>query len=150
MLDTKNINKKEVKIMSEMGSISGKLQREGEVLRELNDALLVVEADALGRSSDFGYSEEDISKSHQFLMDFASRLCSVLKQQSQSIDLQPVVHHLKSGMKPVEDWIEDIEALIQKIQSKEKLADEGLVVLEDILSLLDTEFTEDLQRLYTR
>lgn len=136
--------------MSEVGSISGKLQREVEVLRALNDALLVIEADALGRSSDFGYSDDEISKSRHFLVDFASRLCSVLKQQSQSIDLQPVVHHLKSGMKPVEDWIEDLEALIHKIQSNEKLANEGLVALEDILSLLDTEFTEDLQRLYTR
>ncbi len=133
-----------------MGSISGKLQREGEVLRELNDALLTVEAEALGKSSDFGYSEDEISKSRQFLMDFASRLCSALKEQSQPIDLQPVVRHLKSGMKPVEDWIEDLEALIRKIQSNEKLTYEGLVVLEDILSLLDAEFTEDLQRLYAR
>jgi len=136
--------------MSEVGSISGKLQREVEVLRELNDALLVVEVDALGRSSDFGYSDDEISKSRHFLVDFAARLCSALKEQPQSIDLQPVVHHLKSGMKPVEDWIEDLEVLIRKIQSNEKFADEGLVVLEDILSLLDTEFTEDLQRLYAR
>lgn len=136
--------------MSELGSVSGKLQREEEMLRELNNALLVVEVDALGRNPDFSLSEEEISKSRRFLVDFATRLCSVLKQQSPSLDLQPIVHHLKSGMKPIDDWIEDMESLIQQIQSNKKPTDETLAILEDILSLLDNQFTEDLQRLYAR
>lgn len=53
--------------MSEMGSISGKLQREGEVLRELNDALLAVEADALGRSSDLVIPVKIFQKAVSFL-----------------------------------------------------------------------------------
>lgn len=136
--------------MNELGSVSGKLQREVEILRELNNALLVVEVDALGRNSDFSFSEEEISKSRCFLLDFATRLCSVLKQQSPSVDLQPIVNHLKSGMKPIDDWIEDLESVIQQIQSNKKTKGEMLAILEDILSLLDSQFTEDLQRLYAR
>lgn len=136
--------------MNELGSVSGKLQREVEILRELNNALLVIEANALERDSDFGFSSEEISKSRRFLIDFVTRLCLVLKQQSPSVDLQPIVQHLKSGMKPIADWIEDLEGLTQQLQSNNKPTDETLAILEDILSLLDSQFTEDLQRLYAR
>lgn len=136
--------------MSELGSITGKLHREEQFLRKLNEALLVLEADTLGRSSDFNFSSQQISESRAFLVDFAQRLCFVLKQQSPSIDLLPVIRHLRSGMKPVEDWIEDLEELIHQLQGTEKLTYEVFSILEEILSLLDSEFADDLQRLYSR
>lgn len=136
--------------MNELGAVSGKLQREVELLRELNNALLVIEASVLDRSSDFGFSSGDVLKSREFLLDFAKRLCSALKQESPPLHLQPIVEHLKSGMKPLEDWIEDLEGLIKQIQSNHKPTDDSLAILEDILSLLDSQFSEDLQRLYAR
>lgn len=136
--------------MNELGAVSGKLQREVEILRELNNALLIIETSALDRSSDFGFSPDDVSKSQGFLLDFVRRFCSALKQESPPLHLQPIVDHLKSGMKPIKDWTEDLEGLIEQIQSKKKLTDDSLAILEDILSLLDTQFTDDLQRLYAR
>jgi hypothetical protein len=136
--------------MNELASVSGKLQREVETLRELNNALLVIEASALERSSDFGFTSEDVSKSQKFITDFTSRLLSVLKEEAPPLYLQPIVGHLKSGMKPIEDWIEDLEKIAEEISSNKKLTDDGLGILEDILSLLDNQFAEDLQRLYAR
>ncbi len=136
--------------MNELASVSGKLQREVETLRELNNALLVIESSALERSSDFGFSPEDVSKSQKFIIDFATRLLSVLKEEDPSLYLQPIIDHLKSGMKPVEDWIEDLEKITEEISSNRKLTDDSLGILEDILSLLDNQFAEDLQRLYAR
>ena len=136
--------------MSSLGSISGHLEREQQRLRELNTALIALEADALGRTSDFGLSEEDVSRSRQTLLDFTVRLRSALDQKSTSVDLQPLVHRLKSGMKPLEDWQEDFDRLVKELQSRDHLEDEVLPILEDVLSLLDSEFTEDLRRLYAR
>lgn len=136
--------------MSSLGSISGHLEREQQLLRELNTALITLEADALGRTSDFGLSHEDIARSRQTLLDFTVRLRSALDQKSTSVDLQPLVHRLKSGMKPLEDWREDFDCLVKKLQSRDHLEDEVLPILEDVLSLLDSEFTEDLRRLYAR
>jgi len=135
--------------MRDLGAISTKLQRERELLKRLNDALLILELDALGRISEVNISSEDVIKSRKFIIEFAQRLCSVLKQEAPSIDLAPVVNHFKSGMKPVEDWIEDLEKLIKHLQNN-RIVDDDVVVIEDILSLLDDQFTEDLRRLYLR
>jgi len=135
--------------MSEIGSLSGKLQRESELLRDLNDALLILEVDALGRRSEFGFSAKDVSRSRRFIADFAGRLCLALTSKSSSIDMQPIVNHFKSSTKPIEDWVEDMSQLVLQI-SNEKIADKAIPILEDILSLLDDQFTEDLQRLYAR
>ena len=135
--------------MRDLGAISTKLQREGELLKRLNDALLILEVDALGRISEVDISSEDVIKSRKFILEFAQRLCSVLKQEAPSIDLAPIVNHFKSGMKPVEDWIEDLERLIEHLQNN-RVVDDDVVVIEDILSLLDDQFTEDLRRLYLR
>lgn len=136
--------------MSSLGSISGHLEREQQLLRELNTALIALEADTLGRTSDFGLSDEDVSRSRQTLLDFTVRLRSALDRESTSVDLQPLVHRLKSGMKPLEDWREDFDRLVKELQSGDQLRDEFLPILEDVLSLLDSEFTEDLRRLYAR
>ncbi len=136
--------------MNELASVSGKLQREVETLRELNNALLVIEASVLERSSEFGFSPEDVSKSQKFIIDFATRLLSVLKEEAPPLYLQPIVDHLKSGMKPVDDWVEDLEKITEEIGSNKELTDDSLAILEDILSLLDDQFAEDLQRLYAR
>lgn len=136
--------------MNKLASLSGKLQREVEILRELNNALLVIEASALDRSSEIGFSPSDITKSQKFITDFASRLLVVLKEEAPPLSLQPIIDHLRSGMKPIEDWIEDLEKIIEEIKSNKKLTDESLAILEDILSLLDNQFAEDLQRLYAR
>jgi hypothetical protein len=136
--------------MSSLGSISGHLEREQQLLRELNTALIALEADALGRTSDFGLSDEDVLRSRQTLLGFTVRLRSALDQKSTSVDLQPLVHRLKSGMKPLEDWQEDFGRLVKELQSRDHLEDEVLPILEDVLSLLDSEFTEDLRRLYAR
>jgi hypothetical protein len=136
--------------MNELASVSGKLQREVETLRELNNALLVIEASALERASDFGFSSEDVSKSQKFITDFALRLLSVLKEEDRPLYLQSIIDHLKSGIKPLEDWIEDLEKIAKEINLNKKLTDDSLATLEDLLSLLDNQFAEDLQRLYAR
>ncbi len=136
--------------MSTLGSLSGQLEREEERLRELNLALIALEAQSLGRSADFGLSKEDIERSRQMLVDFVVRFRAALDQESPQMDVQSLVHRVKSGIKPIEDWREDLDALATQLQTKESLKDEALPVLEDVLSLLDTEFTEDLRRLYNR
>lgn len=136
--------------MKELGAISGKLQREIELLRKLNDALLILEVHGLGRDSELNVSQEAVDNSRKFIMEFCERLSSVLKQETSSIDLIPLIQHFKSGSKPIEDWIEDLEKLVKDLQDNKITDDDDVTIIEDILSLLDDQFTEDLRRLYLR
>jgi len=136
--------------MSTLGSLSGQLEREEQRLRELNLALIALEAQVLGHAADFGLSEEEVERSRQKLSDFVVRLRAALDQEAPQVDFQSLVHRMKSSIKPIEDWREDLDALACQLQLKEQLKDEVLPVLEDILSLLDAEFTQDLRRLYNR
>jgi len=53
-------------------------------------------------------------------------------------------------MKPLEDWKADLDELVKHLSSGRDIPDDLLRVLEDVLSLLDTEFADDLRRLYAR
>lgn len=136
--------------MSKLGSLSGNLGRERKLLRDLNNALLTIETNSLGKAKQFGFTKNDINKSRSILQEFTARLREVLTQEQISTDLQPLVHRIKSGIKPLEDWIEDLEIIESKLVSKSPVDEESLPILEDVLSLLDLEFTEDLRRLYVR
>lgn len=136
--------------MSTLGSVSGHLDRERQLLRELNNALIALQAATLGLTSDFGLSAEDVTESCQLLHEFASRLRSALDEEAAAMELRPLVHRVRSGIKPLEDWREDLDVLVNQLASEDQLEDEALPILEDVLSLLDSEFTEDLRRLYVR
>lgn len=135
--------------MSKLGSISGHIDRERELLRDLNNALLTMEAFTLGRANDFGFSERDIDKSRKVLTDFVTLLRSAIEPDQVVAELQPLVSKLRSGIKPLDDWKEDLDDLLAHL-NRDYLNQDVLPILEDLLSLLDIEFAEDLRRLYQR
>src|SRR5713226_7109310 len=113
--------------MSTLGSLSGQIEREEKRLRELNLALIALEAQSLGHTADFGLSKEDVERSRQMLADFVVRFRAALDQESsRHMDVQSLVHRVKSGIKPIEDWREDLDALATHLQKKEPLKDEAL------------------------
>jgi chromosome segregation ATPase len=137
--------------MSKLGFVSGHLEREQQLLRELNSALLALEAEALGKTADLGFSEEDVLSSRQILHNFVNHLEAALGEgKAIPTDIQVLVHGIKNHKKPLEDWQQDLEKLANRLQTSEQLRDADMPILEDILSLLDSQFAEDLQRLYFR
>ncbi|MGF2035398.1 MAG: hypothetical protein RMZ43_008795 [Nostoc sp. CmiVER01] len=137
--------------MSKLGFVSGHLEREQQLLRELNSALLALEAEALGKTVDLGFSDEDVLSSRQILHNFVIRLEATLKEDSAiPTDIQVLVNRIKNHKKPLQDWQQDLEKLGLRLQASEQLRDADMPILEDILSLLDSQFAEDLQRLYSR
>jgi len=137
--------------MSKLGFVSGHLEREQQLLRELNSALLALEAEALGKTVDLGFSDEDVLSSRQILHNFVNRLKAALGEgKAIPADIQVLVYGIKNHKKPLEDWQQDLEKLANILQTSEQLRDADMPILEDILSLLDSQFAEDLQRLYFR
>jgi len=137
--------------MSKLGFVSGHLEREQQLLRELNSALLALEAESLGKTADLGFSSEDVLSSRQILRNFVSHLEAAIGEGTAiPTDIQVLVHRIKNHKKPLQDWQQDLEELGLRLQTSEQLTDPDMPILEEILSLLDSQFAEDLQRLYSR
>jgi hypothetical protein len=137
--------------MSKLGFVSGHLEREQQLLRELNSALLTLEAEALGKTADLGFSDEDVLSSRQILHNFVNRLEAALGEgKATPTDIQVLIYRIKNHKKPLEDWQQDLEELASRLQASHQLKDADMPILEDILSLLDSEFVEGIQRLFFR
>ncbi|MGB3513976.1 MAG: hypothetical protein WBA93_33160 [Microcoleaceae cyanobacterium] len=136
--------------MSKLGFVSGHLEREQKLLRELNTASLALEAKALGLEADLEFSEEDILNSKKILYEFIVALESALAGNEISSDIQKLVQQIEKDEKPIEDWKEDLNSLSTQLKSSDLIESESLSIMDDILSFLDNEFVKDAQRLYSR
>ncbi len=136
--------------MSKLGFVSGHLEREQKLLRELNTASLALEAKASGLEADLEFSEEDILNSKKIIYDFIVSLESALAGNEISSDIYNLVEHIKKDNKPIEDWQEDLKNLSTQLKSSDLIESESLSIIDDILSFLDNEFVKDAQRLYSR
>ncbi|MFC1948068.1 hypothetical protein ACFLXY_09145 [Chloroflexota bacterium] len=135
--------------MSDLGSISGQAEHDQRLLSELNDALTTLEIDALERLEEFALTNNDVDKSRNILFKFSTRLREEIQLKIASDDLRSLVGKLRSGMKPIDDWVQDLICLENILQSNQKNPSEALPILEDILSLIDEDFAEDLRMLYS-
>ena len=134
--------------MSTLGSLAGKAEREQRLLSRLNEAVIDLEVAALGKNQEFSLSEDQLQESRRSLSEFVSKLQSELLDEKATADIQSLGFRIRTGMKPLEDWQEDLVRLSQQLAQPEPIRLEDLPILEDILSLLDNEFADDLRRLY--
>ncbi len=134
--------------MSKLGSLAGKAEREQRLLSRLNEAVINLEVAALGKNEEFSLTDDQLRQSRQELAEFVAKLQSELQQDKSTADLQSLGFRIKTGMKALEDWQEDLTILSEQLSRPEPIKLEDLPILEDILSLLDNEFANDLRRLY--
>lgn len=134
--------------MSKLGSLAGKAEREQRLLSRLNEAVINLEVAALGKNEEFSLTDDQLRQSRQELAEFVAKLQSELQQNKSTVDLQSLGFRIKTGMKALEDWQEDLTKLSEQLSRPEPIKLEDLPILEDILSLLDNEFADDLRRLY--
>jgi len=111
----------------------------------------VLQAEVLDKTTDLGFSGEDVLSSREILQNFVSSLgVAITEDKPVPTDIQTLVYRIKNNKKALQDWQQDIEELSDRLQFSEQLKDTDILILEDILSLLDSQFVEDLQRLYFR
>jgi hypothetical protein len=136
--------------MSTLGLVSGSLEREQEQLRNLSTAMLALEAELLGHADVLGFCSEEVETSRKMICEFATLLRQALEGRSDSANLQALAAKIEVGTKRLDDWQEDLDKLVLQLQEQDALKIETLSVMNDVLSLLDNEFTQDLRRLYGR
>jgi hypothetical protein len=134
--------------MSKLGSLAGNAEREQRLLSRLNEAIINLEVAALGKDKEFSLSDDQLQESRHALSEFVAKLRTELQDEKGTDDLQSLGFRIRTGIKPLQDWQEDLAKLSQQLAQPGAVRLEDLPILEEILSLLDSEFADDLRRLY--
>lgn len=135
--------------MSKLGALAGQAEREQRLLSRLNEAVINLEVAAVGKSKEFSLTDEQLQESRRTLAEFVTKLKSELQHDKSSADLHSLSFRMKAGMKSLQDWREDLAELSKQLAKPGPVKLEDLPILEEILSLLDNEFADDLRRLYS-
>jgi len=134
--------------MSQLGSLTGNAERESQLLSQLNEAVINLEVAALGKSKEFSLTDEQVQQSRRELSQFVAKLQAELQEDNSAGDLYSLGFRIKTGIKSLQDWKEDLAELSGQLAKTEPVKLEDLPILEDILSLLDNDLADDLRRLY--
>ncbi len=136
--------------MRSLGALSGSVERGGQRLERLNDALLAVQADAAGKLDVLGLDSTDVVRGRKSLSGFVTTLQRELELPVSSSELQPLINRLKRSSQAVQDWQEDLTQTRRELGESRPLSPSATATLSKVIHLLDEEFAEDLQRLRTR
>ena len=94
--------------MSLLGFMSVKLDKQQSLLERLNEALLMVQSESLGRAADLGFTVEQIRAAKETLRDFVNRLRVKLSDNKDSEELSALVARIREGQfelgERLQDW----------------------------------------------
>jgi hypothetical protein len=130
-----------------LSAISGKMAREAPRHYEFILALMNLRIQTSEHVTEFGLQEKDFEESRRTLLDVVVSLREALNQELPKRDLQPLIRRMKKGEKSMEDWRKDLDAVATELQLREPITDKGFSILDDVLKLIDAEFTPDLNYL---
>ena len=143
--------------MSLLASLTGKTSSDAEILGHINDSLIRLQVDSLGRKSEFGFSTADIESARGILIELLELIHRVLTDAEEHELFVPrtsqesAAKNVAIGLEGVggsrKDWLEDLESTLSTLRSRNTLSDENMALLENIVDALDRELAEDLREL---
>jgi hypothetical protein len=138
--------------MSMISGLSSHIDQEGQLLHELNDAVLCVQASALGDLKLLNLSPDKVSKASVILIEFLSKLKKALQRPSNDPTISMLVENIrKESDKTIEEWKNDIQELVDGIKNGKLDRKSSLLhVIEDILNLLSADYSSAVKALYYR
>jgi len=136
--------------MSLLGFMSVKLDKQQTLLERLNEALLMVQSESLGRAADLGFTAEQIQAAKETLRDFVSRLRETLKDNHDNEELSALVARIREGQFELNEWLDELAQLETQLAQNAPLPSTAIPALESVLAILDEELTAAFNRLYSR
>jgi hypothetical protein len=135
--------------MSLLGFMSVKLDKQQTLLERLNEALLMVQSESLGRAADLGFNAEQIRAAKETLRDFVSRLREKLDKDKGGEELSVVVARILEGQFELNEWLEELAKLETQLAQPAPLPPASIPTLEAVLAILDEELTAAFNQLYS-
>lgn len=135
--------------MSILGFMSVKLDKQQTLLERLNEALLMVQSESLGRATDLGFNSEQIRAAKETLRDFVNRLREKLSKENGSEELGVLVTRILEGQFELNEWLEELAKLQTELAQPAPLPRASIPTLEAVLGILDEELTAAFNQLYS-
>lgn len=135
--------------MSLLGFMSVKLDKQQTLLERLNEALLMVQSESLGRAADLGFNSEQIRAAKETLRDFVSRLREKLSKENGGEELGLLVARILEGQFELSEWQEELAKLETELAQPAPLPPASIPMLEAVLGILDEELTAAFNQLYS-
>ncbi len=136
--------------MSLMGFMSVKLDKQQTLLEQLNEALLMVQSESLGRATDLGFTPEQIAAAKTTLREFVNRLRTKLVSNQDNGELSVLVARIREGQFELKEWLEELARLESQLAQPAPLPSTAIPIMEGVLAILDEELTAAFSRLYSR
>jgi len=135
--------------MSLLGFMSVKLDKQQSLLERLNEALLMVQSESLGRATDLGFTAEQIRAAKETLRDFVNRLRVKLSENKDSEELSALVARIREGQFELGERLEELAELETQLAQPGPLPRASIPTLEAVLAILDEELTAAFNQLYS-
>jgi len=135
--------------MSLLGFMSVKLDKQQTLLERLNEALLMVQSESLGRAADLGFNTGQIHEAKETLRDFVSRLREKLKKDKGGEELGVLVARILESQYELNEWLEELAKLETELAQPALLPPASIPTLEAVLAILDEELTAAFNQLYS-
>ncbi len=136
--------------MSLLGFMSVKLDKQQTLLERLNEALLMVQSESLGRAADLGFTSAQIAAAKETLREFVNRLRTKLAGNQDNEELNVLVARIREGQFELNEWLEELAQLETQLAQPGLLPLTAIPTLEGVLAILDEELTAEFNRLYSR
>ena len=138
--------------MSMLSALSSHLDQEGQLLQTLNDAVICVQAAILGDLDLLEISEEKLRQASATLIEFLEKLKLALEKTSDDPTISVLVENIRhESDKSVPEWKEDIQKLTASLRERKFEGDPSLLqIIEDILNLLNEDYSKAVKALYFR
>jgi predicted nucleic acid-binding Zn-ribbon protein len=130
--------------------MSVSIDKQQTLLERLNEALLMVQSESLGRATDLGFTTEQIQAAKETLREFVSRLCEKLKENLDNEELSALAARIRESQFEIKEWLAELARLHEQLAQNGPLPLTAIPTLEGVLSILDEELTAAFNRLYSR
>jgi hypothetical protein len=137
--------------MSSLGQLSGRLDRNLQLVGELTKALLALRAQLTGKLDALKLSPADVDNARTRVIEFLNGLTPVLNTKMAASEAHRIILDKLSqaGEQPA-DWAEDFANIIEQLRASASVEAQQLDKIMRVVGYLQGEAAEDVRRLRSR
>lgn len=137
--------------MSSLGQLSGRLDRNLQLVGELTKALLALRAQLTGKLDALKLSPADVENARARVIEFLSGLTPALNTKTAASEEHRIILHklAQAGEQP-SDWAEDFGKITEQLRASAPVEAPQLDKIMRVVGYLQGEAAEDVHRLRSR